>query len=543
MHFKLKTINNRKYLYIIKNERINGKVVQTIQKSIGSADKVYQLLTSGKPTRIASYSFGKPAAFMKAAEEVGLIDSMNKHIKVKKIGGLTPAQYLLLIIIGRSEHVFSRNTLDEYFKRSSLQFIWNPKYQLSSQNFLNYMAKLDEKTIRKIELDISRKLIEIGLKPSRLIFDTTNFYTHIGQGENLPQKGVSKDKRYDKNLIGVGLTVSDHNIPFQSITYPANESDVKIFSDLIDDICKRLEEVGIPGDDIVIIFDRGMNSAENIGKVVGRMHVVGSLPAPMCREMFRMPVSEFEESWVNASGNIIKAHPVTGNWYKNDFVGVIKYNDASRRKQMADWNRNKEKIFAKIDDIRSKLNRKGKGRKITPKGLTNRVVDAIPKQYRGLFDYSAAMDDGILKLEFKLNTARETDYIKALGKAVIFTDMADLTPRQIVETYDARSQIETDIKWLKNRMLIPFMPEHVWKDVKIRAHVFLCVVGMLLYNYMLYLVDEPGLSMERLAGHLDQMRLGLVYGDGTSAEFVIEDMNRETAEVFSKLQLGGSIPM
>jgi len=543
MHFKLKTINNRKYLYIIKNERINGKVVQTIQKSVGSADKVYQLLTSGKPTRIASYSFGKPAAFMKAAEEVGLIDSMNKHIKVKKIGGLTPAQYLLLIIIGRSEHVFSRNTLDEYFKRSSLQFIWNPKYQLSSQNFLNYMAKLDEKTIRKIELDMSRKLIEIGLKPSRLIFDTTNFYTHIGQGENLPQKGVSKDKRYDKNLIGVGLTVSDHNIPFQSITYPVNESDVKIFSDLIDDICKRLEEVGIPEGDIVIIFDRGMNSTENIGKVVGRMHVVGSLPQPMCREMFQIPVSEFEESWVNASGNIIKAHPVTGNWYKNDFVGVIKYNDTSRRKKMADWNRNKEKIFAKIDDIRSKLNRKGKGRKMTPKALTNRVVDAIPKQYRGLFDYSAAMDDGIPKLEFKLNTARETDYIKALGKAVIFTDMADMTPRQIVETYDARSQIETDIKWLKNRMLIPFIPEHVWKDVKIRAHVFLCVVEMLLYNYLLYLVDEPGLSMERLAGHLDQMRLGLVYGDGTSAEFVIEDMNRETAEVFSRLQLGGSIPM
>ena len=153
------------------------------------------------------------------------------------------------------------------------------------------------------------------------------------------------------------------------------------------------------------------------------------------------------------------------------------------------------------------------------------------------------MADGFPKLEFKLNTAREMDYIKAMGKAVIFTDMVDLTPRQIVETYDARSQIETDIKWLKNRMLIPFMPEHVWKDVKIRAHVFLCVVGMLLYNYLLYLVDEPGLSMERLAGHPDQMRLGLVYGDGMSAEFVIEDMNREAAEVFSRLQLRGSIPM
>ncbi|MFU8766618.1 MAG: hypothetical protein ACNA7I_02970, partial [Candidatus Methanoperedens sp.] len=62
MHFKIKTIRGIKYLYIIKNERINGKVVQTVQKSIGSADKVYELLTSTKPAHIASYSFGKPAA-------------------------------------------------------------------------------------------------------------------------------------------------------------------------------------------------------------------------------------------------------------------------------------------------------------------------------------------------------------------------------------------------------------------------------------------------------------------------------------------------
>ena len=60
------------------------------------------------------------------------------------------------------------------------------------------------------------------------------------------------------------------------------------------------------------------------------------------------------------------------------------------------------------------MNRRGKGRKITPKGLIKRVVDAIPKQYRGLFDYSAAMADGVPKLEFKLNTAGEMDYIKAL---------------------------------------------------------------------------------------------------------------------------------
>jgi transposase len=544
MHFKVKTIDGRKYLYLIKNEWKNGKVVQAMQKYIGTPDQVYELIKAGKPNHVASYPFGKPAALIKAAEEVGLIESINRHIDRKKVDGLTAAQYLLMIIIGRSEHAFSRNVLDDYFKRSALQFFWDPKHKLSSQNFLNYMAKLDDDTIQKIELDISRTLIKRGLRPTRLIFDTTNFYTHIDRGEELPQKGNSKKKRFDKNLIGVGLTTSDHNIPFQSITYPANETDSQLFSDIIDRICKRLQDIEVPAEDVVVVFDRGMNSTENIRKAIEKMHVVGSLPAPMCKEFFQIPVSEFSETWENARGHTIKAYPVAEKWYETNFMGVLRYNDRTMQKQMTVWTNNKQKIFDKIAEIQSKLNRQGKGRKLTPKGLINRVVDAIPKQYRGLFDYSVVVVESKLQLNFKLDEVRETEYTSAMGKAIIFTDLEGLTSRQIVEIYDSRNQIETDIAWLKDKLLIPLKPTYVRRDVKIRAHVFLCVMGLLLYNYLLYSINDPTLSMKQLAQYLDQMRLGLAYvGEGKNkADFVIEDMNRCTAEIFSKLQLGQFIP-
>jgi transposase len=218
------------------------------------------------------------------------------------------------------------------------------------------------------------------------------------------------------------------------------------------------------------------------------------------------------------------------------------------QKQMVVWMENKEKIFTKIEEIQSKLNRQGKGRKLTAKGLINRVVDVIPKQYRSLFDYSVVIVEGKLQLDFKLDEAREKDFISAMGKAIIFTDLKELTSRQIVEIYDSRNQIETDIMWLKDKLLIPLKPTYVRRDVKIRAHVFLCVLGLLLYNYTLYTIADPTLSMKRLAQYLDQMRLGLVYiGEEKDrgkkgADFVIEDMNRSTAEVFSKLQLGRFIP-
>ena len=48
MHFKIKTIKGNKYLYVIKNEWIDGKVVQVIQQYVGTADQVYDLVTKNK---------------------------------------------------------------------------------------------------------------------------------------------------------------------------------------------------------------------------------------------------------------------------------------------------------------------------------------------------------------------------------------------------------------------------------------------------------------------------------------------------------------
>lgn len=542
MHFKVKKIKGHKYLYLIQNKRIDGEMKQVKQICVGTPQKVYELLAKKRELRIASYSFGKPAALLKAAEEVGLTDSLNKRINRKNIEGLTPAQYLLTIIIGRAEHTLSRNRLDDYFKNSILSFHWRPKHKLNSQNFLNYMEKLDKDTIKEIEKDVAIKLMELGYKPSRLIFDTTNFYTHIQNGEELPRKSNSKEKRYDKNLIGLGMTVSNGNLPFNSFTYPANQHDTKVFSNIIDEICDRLKEINIPTKDVTLVVDRGMLSEDNVKDVLDDMHIVGSLSFSMVKDLFSIPLSDYETEWKNGSDNIIKAHRTSGKHYGVDLVLVIKYNEKTARKQKREWKMNKKKIFDKVKNIRKSLNRKGRGRKMTAKGLTNRIVDSIQKQYRGLFDYSAVENDGKLELRFELLENEEKVYLSSLGKTVIFTDNPSSSTRDIVEIYSSRNVIENDYKWLKDKLLIPLKPMYVWKDSKIRAHVFLCVMGLLLYNYLLLKINRSGLSFPRLSEELDKIRMVLVSDDVKRIEFVIENLNRETADIFNKLDLVGYLP-
>ena len=58
------------------------------------------------------------------------------------------------------------------------------------------------------------------------------------------------------------------------------------------------------------------------------------------------------------------------------------------------------------------------------------------------------------------------------------------------------------------------------------------------------LIDDQELTIQKLAINLEKIRMGLVYikkGE-KNAEFVIEEMNKETAEIFAKLQLGKYIP-
>jgi len=184
------------------------------------------------------------------------------------------------------------------------------------------------------------------------------------------------------------------------------------------------------------------------------MHIVGSLPYPIVKELFSFPLSEYEEKWKSNNDTTIKAHRTSGTYYGEDFTIVIKYNEKTAKKQRKEWERHKEKIFKEVEKLRKSLNRKGRGRKMTAKGLTNRIVDSIYKQYRGLFDYSAIEKDGKLDLKFELLENEEKIYRSSMGKTVIFTDDKITPTREIVEIYSSRNQIEDDYKWLKNKLLI-----------------------------------------------------------------------------------------
>jgi transposase len=168
------------------------------------------------------------------------------------------------------------------------------------------MDYINDESMNKIEDDIGKFLVSQGLKPSMLFFDTTNFFTYIENGENIPQKGKSKEHRSNKNLVGLGLTVTEENIPLFHESYPGNNQDVKIFKIIFDKLVERLEVLDVPTGDIVLVFDKGCNSKTNIKAVLSKMHIVGSIKKNQAEELFSVPLEKYELLYTNRKKHQVK---------------------------------------------------------------------------------------------------------------------------------------------------------------------------------------------------------------------------------------------
>ena len=276
---KKKTIKGHTYWYAVEMARVDGKPKQVWQKYLGTTEKIVELKEKAAELphiKLKSFQYGKTVALLSISNELNFIETVNKHTNKKKIEGLTIGEYLLLNIIGRCDGALSENSIQKWFDKSSLNILWKFPHKLTCQNFLNHYKYIDHETSKKIEDDLCRVLIEKGITPHILFLDETNWFNYIKKGEELPQNGNNKQYRNHMKQVCMGLAVSEDNIPFMHEVYEGNKHDAKIFPDLLDTLTKRLTNLKVTTEDMILVFDKGNNSQVNIEDTLSKMHILAS---------------------------------------------------------------------------------------------------------------------------------------------------------------------------------------------------------------------------------------------------------------------------
>lgn len=182
----------------------------------------------------------------------------------------------------------------------------------------------------------------------------------------------------------------------------------------------------------------------------------------------------------------------------------------------------------------------------------NHLVDLIPKDYRGVFDY------GVEQVE--VTTAKGRQVIRyrprcevdpkaeealraSFGKAAIITDVgpSELPDEKLLEAAVARVEIEEQFKWLKDRYVVSLKPMWVRHDAAIPGHIFVCVMGLTVLRYLQWEVRDLRLSVKELVERLGKIRVAVVMLNKKPG-WVLEEMGLGEAELVSRLKLRDELP-
>jgi transposase len=540
VYLEKKRIKGHIYWYVVEKKKINDKVKRVWQQYLGTAEMVAERTSKSKyllHTRLKSFEYGKTAALLDVNQDLGFVGIVDKHAKKKRLHGLTVGEYMLLIILGRCDKPLSKNAMAEWFRKSCMSLLWKFRHRLSSQNFLNHMERLD-KVRKDVEDDLAKVLIEKGLLPALLILDTTNFYTYIEHGEKLPRKGKSKHHRNDKNLVALGLIVSEDNIPFLHTTYEANTHDAKQFPKIFDELVERLTILHVNTEDVVLVFDKGNNSEPNITRIVKDMHVVGSVSPDQVKDLMHVPLSKYTNLYTNEKSHEIRGYRTKRELFGSEFTLLITYNKQGYKRQATTYEKNKKKIFAKFRDLNRRLG-SGKGKKRNKSSVEREVNDIIQRDMRSIINYQIKKKDDRFRVVYRTNRKKEKERYARFGKNAVFTDMHHWHSKKIAKTYNSRYIVEDDFKWFNDTALISMKPIFARLDKSIRAHVFLCVTGMLFYRYLFWKLRSFRLSGQRILEEFGRIRLAVIKENSSKkTQLVFEEMTPLQARLFSFLDLG-----
>src|SRR4030042_1009059 len=544
---KKKIIKGHIYWYAVEMARIDGKPKQVWQMYLGTAEKIIEVMkgSEDKPyARFKSFQYGKIAAMMQISEKLEFIEIVNKHTDKKSIAGLTVGEYLLLDIIGKSSGILSENGLEEWFNNSALSILWKFPHKLSCQNFLNHIGYIDQATIKNIEIDINKILIKKGIKPSILYLDESNWFTYCNNYNNksdLLKKGFNKKHRYDKNQVSVALVTNEDNIPFMHETYAGNIHDSTEFPELIDGIVNYLTDLKINTEDITLVFDKGNNSTDNIGKLISKMSFVASAKFDQAEELLDVPLEDFRHIYTNSKDHEIYGYRTKNTFFGKEFTTIVTYNKATFTLQKESYQTRKAKILAKMIDLKRRLE-SDRGKERNKSSVEREISEIINKDFRSIIGYEVSdIPEGKKKPKLKFWTRKRSEEKreKSFGKLIIFSDKSEWHSKKIVQTYNNKYLVEDDFKLLNDELLVPIGPIYHRKDFNIRVHVFLAIFGLLFYRYLAWKTKRFNLTLKKLIDNLSQIRIALVI-DKTSnkSDIVVEEMTSIQASLFSFLNLG-----
>jgi hypothetical protein len=500
MFFRTKTSGPRSYLQIVENRWEDGRTRQRVVATLGRLDQLQQdgrldaLLASGArlsqsvlllsahaqghlPT-ITTRRIGPALIFQRLWQETGcqrvierLLAGRRFEFDVERAVFLTVLHRLFASGSDRAADKWRQDYRIEGCDSLQLHHLYRAMAWLGEELPDDQQAGQTPFAPRcikdRIEEDLFAHRRDLFTGLQLVFFDTTSLYFEGNGGEDLGQRGFSKDHRPDLYQMVVGAVLDAHGRPLCCELWPGNTADVTTLIPVVDRLRSRF---GIGR--VCIVADRGMISRETIEALErnerGWQYILGARMRSQ---------NEVKDEVLSRAGRYRVVHPERVNSddpsplkVKEVWVGERRYvvclNEDEARKDAAD----REAI---VTALREQL-RSGDKSLIGNKG------------YRRYLSGSDSPG-------FQIDEAKIAEEARYDGKWVLRTN-TDLDSAEVALQYKRLWMVE---HWFRScKTLLQTRPIYHRCDETIRGHVFCSFLALVVRQELQARLEERGHELE-----------------------------------------------
>jgi len=533
-----------KYLKLVETTRYKGKIVQKTLLNFGNIEQwpedklnelVFQLnefcnLKLGPKAEDVdvhdTFDFGACLAIDSIWKQLNMSDTIRYHMKEHTcdIDIVLPVKAM---VFNRLLEPSSKLRVSEWVTTQAIHEIFPKEIPLH-----HYYRSMDYLMAHKasLEEDIFWNVNDIfNLDLSLVFYDLTSSYFE-GDCCDIAKRGYSRDHRPDCRQIEIGLLVNREGIPIAHEVWEGNIKDQKTVPDALETMQKRFNVKRC-----IFVGDNAMATPENISLLRDK-HYEYITSLKLLRDsralnILKSPSLPQYKHFTKLKDNLyIHEIILPGNEFNPDERIIICYNperaQVTRRKRDEKLNKSRDYLQSIIDKPPKR------GRRKQPEKIIAMVERNLRKMGTHKYFKYTFTKDGVFEYHDNLTTidhAQRTD-----GICMLLTNSSKLNQEEVALGYRTLSEVEHAFKEIKNFLKI--RPIYHYKDLRVRGHVFICVLAYLIEKFIEKKLKQSQLtiSTQKALQKLKPIRM-VRYTVMNKSLQKITNINGEQNEIFNSL--------
>ena len=403
------------------------------------------------------------------------------------------AEMIKLLVVNRICDPCSKLALLEW-----LDSVWFPGLEERRPSYHHLLRAMDRLLLvkEKAEPALARRFHSRKRQEGDLVFyDITSTWfegDRSVEDEDIRRFGYSRDGRFYKRQIAIGVVMSAEGIPLCHHVFAGNRVDKTTVVEVVKDLKTRFKLRRV-----IFVGDRGMLSDENLEALL--VERFGFIVAhPLRRDKTAHEVIE------NLAGEI-DPQKSDEQFLQEERAGVrfvLAYSPRIAEEVRAGRDRRLTEADVLIKKWLSRLkNPLPHGRKPTVQGTYDRIRDYL--RDKGLLSFYRVRIEGVKVTAVADKRVRSWEE-RIDGMLLIETTDLDTPAPEIVRRYKELAEIERGWRALKSTL--DLRPVYHWTEERIRAHVFVCVLALQMERWMRRRLD--GTSVPAAIRQLRRIKMG-----------------------------------